>query len=113
MDGKWASALESIRFCLPRPWEEQSTVITDLFALGSTIYEIMTSGKPYENLPDDEVESRYRQGIFPNVKTICCGEVIESCWRAELVSAAEVMRSIRTVTDMLRRESIDLEYISA
>lgn len=108
IDGKWASAFEGVRFCLPRPWEEQSTVVTDLFALGSTIYEIMTGSKPYEDLPDDEVESRYQQRMFPNVTTICCGAVIEGCWRAEVRSAAEVMRRIKKAKERLHIDSVAL-----
>lgn len=35
------------------------SVITDLFALGSSIYQIVTRRQPYEELSDEEVELRY------------------------------------------------------
>jgi serine/threonine protein kinase len=101
IDGGWASAFESVRFCLPRPWDEKSTIVTDIFALGSTIFEIMTGKEPYEDLLDDEVEERFRQGIFPSVNTICCGEIIIACWHAEVKSAAEVMKYIKTAMTVL------------
>lgn len=59
LDGSYFSAVESIRFWLPRPWEATSTVTTDLFALGSTIYEIMTGIQPYAQCTDEEVENLF------------------------------------------------------
>lgn len=90
-DGIVGSAIESTRFFLPRPLKEPPTVRTDIFALGSTIYEIMTSRQPYEELSDDEVEARYSQQIFPSVQGLPCGQVILGCWRCELKTAKEVM----------------------
>jgi len=95
IDEKWASAFEGARFCLPRSLDEPSTTITDLFALGSTIYEIMTGKQPYEDLSDDEVEARYKQLLFPSVATIPCGEVIIACWCSKLKSANEVLELIK------------------
>jgi hypothetical protein len=95
IDGKWASAIEGVRFCLPRPWEERSTVVTDIFALGSTIYEIMTGRQLYEELPDQEVETIYKQQIFPSVERVPCGEVIKACWHCEIKSVDEAMILIK------------------
>ena len=102
LDGKWASAFESVRFCLPRPWEEQSTIVTDLFALGSTIYEIMTGQPPYEDLPEQEVENKYMHKIFPDVETIPCGEVIKGCWHSQIKSADETMKLIKDEIEMVQ-----------
>lgn len=77
IDGLYASAFESVRFCLPRPWEAPSTIATDVFALGSTIYEIMTSTQPYMEHTDEEVEDLFRQGEFPVVDNLPCGELIQ------------------------------------
>ncbi|KAI0907362.1 hypothetical protein F4823DRAFT_564927 [Ustulina deusta] len=40
--------------------DEPSTAVTDLFALGSTIYEI-TSQQPYEDIDGQEVENTHPQ----------------------------------------------------
>jgi serine/threonine protein kinase len=90
-DGKLGFAFEGTRFCLPRSWDDESTVRTDLFALGSTIYEIMTSKQPYQGLPDEEVETRYSKHMFPGVDKIHCGQVIVDCWRGNIKTAEEVM----------------------
>jgi serine/threonine protein kinase len=95
IDGAWASAFESVRFCLPRPWESPSTVQTDLFALGSTIYEIMTAAQPYEELTDEEVVALFEEQKFPLVDNLPCGGVIKRCWHGKFDSAKEVHRSIK------------------
>jgi hypothetical protein len=96
MDGSYFSALENARFCLPRPWEAPSTRVTDLFALGSTIYEIMTGIQPYAQYTDEEVETCFRRGMFPPVDGIYCGELIKRCWHSEVHSAEEIQVSINS-----------------
>ncbi|AEO63877.1 uncharacterized protein THITE_2109473 [Thermothielavioides terrestris NRRL 8126] len=94
-DGIVGSAIESTRFFLPRPLKEPPTVRTDLFALGSTISEIMTSRPPYDDLSDDEVEARYSQQIFPSVQELPCGQLIMDCWRCEVQTAEEAMKRLK------------------
>jgi serine/threonine protein kinase len=55
LDGE---AMESVRSFLPRECTSLPTVATDLFALGSAIYEIITGREPYEELGEAEVEAR-------------------------------------------------------
>lgn len=73
------------------------TIQEDLFALGSTIYCIMTSRRPYEELTCSEVKDRYKAQDFPDVSTIPCGDIILRCWRSEVASAQEVCDFIRNV----------------
>ena len=40
---------------------------TDLFALGSTIYELLTGHSPYEEVPSDEVDRLYEEKNFPDI----------------------------------------------
>lgn len=94
-DGIVGSAIENTRFFLLRPLTEPPTVRTDLFALGSTVYEIMTDRQPYEELSDDEVEALYSQQIFPSVHEVPCGRVIMECWRCEIETAEEVMMLLK------------------
>jgi serine/threonine protein kinase len=90
IDGKPSHVLESTRFFLPRSWDDPCTVITDLFALGSSIYEIVTGRQPYADLKDEEVEARYKRREFPIVDGMSCGEIIEKCWIGEFNSATAV-----------------------
>jgi serine/threonine protein kinase len=94
IDGSYFSAVEGARFCLPRPWEAPSTIVTDVFALGSTIYEIMTGTQPYAEHTDEEVEALFKRGKFPAVENIPCGELIKRCWLSQVHSADEIRVSI-------------------
>lgn len=60
LDGSRPTSGEGTRFYLPRHWREQPTVATDLFALGSTLYQVFQGVSPYEEIPSDEVERRLR-----------------------------------------------------
>jgi serine/threonine protein kinase len=95
IDGSWSSAFESARFCLPRSWEAPSTVPSDLFALGSTMYEIVTGLAPYEDLADEEVELLFRKRQFPAVDGVPAGGVILGCWLCEFGSALDVWTAMK------------------
>lgn len=66
-------------------------VTSDLFALGPSIYQIMTRRQPCEDLSDDEVEARYAHKDFPSVSGILYGHIIRNCCMCEFSSAQEVL----------------------
>lgn len=95
MDGVRGSALEGFRYCLPRPFNDPSTVRTDLFALGSLLYEIATSEAPYERCGDEEAVEYFEQGIFPSTQAIPLGNIILGCWQGAYDSARSVHEAIQ------------------
>ena len=98
IDTEQGSAFESVRFRLPRSGEDDSTVRTDLFALGSVLYEIMTGMQPYLDLEDDVVEAKFRQEEFPGVDSIVCGRIILQCWESTVDSADDVRRALESLS---------------
>lgn len=53
----------------------------DIFALGSTLYEIMTGVVPYYECSEEEVKARYSKGKFPETKFLgSIGDIITRCW---------------------------------
>ncbi|KAF2253831.1 kinase-like protein [Trematosphaeria pertusa] len=81
-----------------RPTEDEDTInIRDeLFALGSTIYEIWTSKKPYQD--DSGCDADYRTVLdhfknqrFPDLTGILPASIIMKCWLGYYASAAEVV----------------------
>lgn len=95
IDGEAGSGFEGYRYCLPRPFRDPSTVRTDLFALGSLVYEIATGEAPYQRCEDQEVEDYFRKGIFPPTQDILLGSIILGCWQGTYDSAKAVYEDIR------------------
>lgn len=77
IDGLYFSAVDGATFCLPRPWDAPSTIVTDMFALGLTTYEIMTSTQLFAGQTDMEVKALFKEVKFPAVDSIPCGQLIE------------------------------------
>ncbi|KAI1461891.1 kinase-like domain-containing protein [Annulohypoxylon moriforme] len=104
IDGGPPLVLESGPFFLPRSLEGNcSTVLSDLFALGSSIYTIMTGKQPYAELDDDEVELRSTRGEFPLVDKVVCGDVISRCWMCRFDSAQEVYTAVKAeIEDLVK-----------
>lgn len=94
IDGEAGSAFEGYRYCLPRSFDDPSTIRTDLFALGSLLYEIATSEAPYERCGDQEVVAYFEQGIFPPTRDILIGSIILGCWQGAYESAQAVYEDI-------------------
>lgn len=73
--------IPGVRYRLPsavgRP-SQPTSVKEDLSALGSTIYFIVTGHEPYTELgeDEDEVQKRYRDGVFPDLTGVPFGETI-------------------------------------
>ncbi|KAI9808761.1 MAG: hypothetical protein M1825_003913 [Sarcosagium campestre] len=88
------AGMESVRSFLPRDPTSTPTVATDLFALGSAMYWIMSNSEPYGDLTDEEVTMRYSRGEFPNVDNIYGGSVILCCWKGEFLSAEDVLQAL-------------------
>jgi serine/threonine protein kinase len=100
---------------------KNGTIKSELHALGSTIYEIVTSSKPHGQIEDwmveyvkkmnwpgvprDELEDWisqedglitlwFRMGRYPNVNDLTLGDIISKCWKGRFSSAEEVALSI-------------------
>jgi serine/threonine protein kinase len=90
-DGGASENAESFK---PRQDKDSADVKTDIFALGSTIYHIVTGHRAFPQLDtiDDEAEiqSRYREGRFPHLEAKVGGVVVQSCWKGRYSSASEV-----------------------
>lgn len=94
LDGSKPASGEGTRFFLPRHWAEKPTVRTDLFALGSTLFEIFFGVSPYQEVASDEVERLFQEREFPDVSDVPCGRIIEQCWLGEIDSAVQVQSAV-------------------
>ncbi|KAJ5716040.1 uncharacterized protein N7483_013221 [Penicillium malachiteum] len=97
LDGSKPASGEGTRFYLPRDWRDPPTVATDLFALGSTLYEVFQETSPYEDVPSDHVEVLFKGNEFPSVSDIPCGQIIKQCWLSQVDSAQCVQDFIQNM----------------
>lgn len=110
--GHPALGYEKASHCLPRDYELPNTETSDIFALGSTLYELVAGKAPYSELnaiesddPDSikaqirrqhevvdfEIEQRYKKQQFPDVTGLWRGDIILGCWRGQFATAKEVL----------------------
>jgi serine/threonine protein kinase len=77
------------------PGEDISTR-TELFALGSTTYEIMTGSKPYKDLPDHEVSAAFLEGRYPDLESVSAfRNTIMRCWRQNYATTEEALQDVK------------------
>ncbi|KAF1840129.1 kinase-like protein [Cucurbitaria berberidis CBS 394.84] len=69
------------------------SVRTEIFAVGSLIYEISTGKRPYDELEDGEVEHLFRQGVFPTTSSLYFGGIINNCWLGHYKTVAEILHA--------------------
>lgn len=82
----------------------QPTVKSELFSLGSVIYEICTTRRPYDEKSDSEVEKLYRERRFPETGSLLLGSVVLKCWFSRYSSAAEVFADLEEIQALVSEE---------
>jgi hypothetical protein len=86
---------------MPRSDPNVSNRLTDIFALGSTVYFIMNGHEPFPELhasaDEREIESRFRSQDFPVLDEALGGKIIRDCWAGNYKTAGEVVRDLHGV----------------
>jgi serine/threonine protein kinase len=69
---------------------------SELFALGSTFYEIMTGSKPYKELSDTEIIRAYKEGNYPSLVSLAAfNNTIHKCWTQGYASVDELLEDVK------------------
>ena len=71
---------------------------SDIFALGSAIYEILTGSPPYKDITSDEAEERFEMLQFPDTASLEAGDVILRCWMGNFLAVSQVETELKMVT---------------
>lgn len=91
LKGKRAIGIEGASYCLPRDTELDNTTESDVFALGSSPYELFTGQPPYKGQRDETIEALFREGRFASTEDVPLGDVITGCWTQKFSSAQDVL----------------------
>ena len=91
LEGSKAVGIERSSHYMPRDPSLDNTVASDLFALGSVLYELVVGENPYEGLNDDTIVTLFEQGQFPSVKGLLLGNIIIRSWKTQFVSADHLL----------------------
>lgn len=75
---------------------EHATIQAELHALGSTIYEIITSSRPWKGIEEGLCCKWIEEGKYPDVSEVKLGATIAKCWKGEFGSAEKVAQSIES-----------------
>lgn len=72
------------------------SVEADIFALGSTLYELLNESRPYAGLIDKVILDHYSRGKFPDTDSLgSVGGVIRKCWKGEYRNCSQVVSDLK------------------
>ncbi|KAK8174329.1 kinase-like domain-containing protein [Phyllosticta citrichinensis] len=79
----------------PRADTQYADIVTDIFALGTTVYKIMVNQGPFPDTHDDqELKQRFEQRRFPELDERLGGKVVWGCWDSLYKSAGDVAKDL-------------------
>ncbi|TKA23333.1 hypothetical protein B0A50_07541 [Salinomyces thailandicus] len=88
----------SARFYHPKTLSRDRIGIDgDLFALGSSIFEVLTGRPPYADLDTSSVRALYDLQQYPDLQGLKGGDVIRDCWLFQANSARRIYQRVKTV----------------
>jgi len=102
IDGSDTSVTYELRSRLPGT--KKPSKKSDIFALGSAMYELATGHPPYDGESYQNVQSFYKKKIFPtDVEMIPeLGPIIMKCWLQHYETAWDVLRALSNVESRSR-----------
>ncbi|OAL47056.1 kinase-like protein [Pyrenochaeta sp. DS3sAY3a] len=91
--------LEQPSHCMPRMYTNGpgSTVASDIFALGSSLYELVSRRGPYEGegLSLADYWKLYQERKFPDTEGKPLSKEIKKCWMGEYGSVQDILRDLQ------------------
>ncbi|KAH8696940.1 kinase-like domain-containing protein [Phaeosphaeriaceae sp. PMI808] len=97
IDGSTPTVLPSRKSQNPNLPEDAPSVQSEIFALGSMLYEVVTTRQPYYDKSESELKKLFSKGEFPDTRALILGEIITGCWKSKYGDVQGVMEDIKHV----------------
>jgi len=97
IDGSKPTVLPSPHSEHPDMPGQNPSIQTEMFALGSMLYEIETTRQPYHDKSDEDIEDLFRAGEFPDTSGLILGAVISKLWRMGYEDVGEAMEDMKRI----------------
>ena len=110
------SALVSYDVRSQLPYAKTASIETDLFALGSAVYEMVTGHLPLDEVPDRLVRQRFMRRQWPEMKQIRransrLSSTMMGCWEVRFTSAQKVVDHIEGASSRnLQRSTVVVPF---
>lgn len=102
IDGARSAAGGSVRFYPRRVLANEHIDATDdLFALGSSIFEVLTGVPPYKDLEIEQIQCLYRLNQYDSLVGLEMAEIIRDCWLLRVGTASEVFQRVKAAVARL------------
>lgn len=97
LDGSPPTVAPGLHSAHPSLSTMEPTVESELFSLGSLLYEIETTHQPFDDKNEDEVEALFESDEYPTTSGLVLGEVIRKCWMMGYHDAGEMVADIQLI----------------
>lgn len=87
-----AHGIETASHFMPQDITIDSTYESDIFALGSALYELATGSAPWFGKEAEAIKRCFESDEFPPVSDLSLGYIIDGAWRKRFPSAEEMLR---------------------
>ncbi|KAH6627487.1 kinase-like domain-containing protein [Chaetomium tenue] len=99
LDGSAPTVAPSVHSAHPSLSTMEPTVQSELFALGSLLYEVETTHRPFDDKTEEDVEALFGSNQYPTTSELVLVEVIRKCWAMTYSSASEVVADIKVIQE--------------
>lgn len=106
LDGSPPTVAPGVRSTHPRLSTTNPTAQSELFALGSLLYEIETTYESFGDKNEEEVEALFNSNRYPPTSELVLGKVIRKCWEMGYHNAGEVVADIQLIQS---RTAMDIQ----
>ena len=93
LDGIKALGYEQPSHFMPRDPARDNTIRSDLFALGSALYELERGRCPYTEVREDLITGYFATERFPSLVGLTMGSIIAASWKGEFLTATQMLQA--------------------